>query len=411
MVTYPNDWKTYPFKSFFKMIPNNTLSRDKLSESGGVGNIHYGDVLIKYGDTITDNDSIPRIREDIGYVASNYLQKNDVIIADTAEDETVGKVSQIGNVSIPLVGGLHTVVCRPMIETADGYLGCYMNSKYYHDQLLPYITGIKVSSVSKKSLNETEITIPDNIAEQNEIIKVFSSIDEHIRNLSLLLQKKIDIRDGALEDFITQRTRLSGYSDEWKEDSLGNLSLRVIVGLATSVTKYYRDNGVPILRNLNIKENYLDDEDVLYLDPDFANSQTSKQIHTGDVITVHTGYVGTSCVVPEKYNNCLTFTTLITTVNTDCLVPDYLARYLNSGVGMNAVQEVTTQGGRQNLNTNDFVKVKVLYPSVDEQKEICSILKSMDDEIEILEAERNKIMQIREGAMDDLFTGRVRLTK
>ena len=116
-------------------------------------------------------------------------------------------------------------------------------------------------------------------------------------------------------------------------------------------------------------------------------------------------------MVPEKYNNCLTFTTLITTVNTDCLVPDYLARYLNSGVGMNAVQEVTTQGGRQNLNTNDFVKVKVLYPSVDEQKEICSILKSMDDEIEILEAERNKIMQIREGAMDDLFTGRVRLTK
>ena len=133
MVIYPKDWKTYPFSQFFKLIPNNTLSREKLSYSGSVGNIHYGDVLIKYGDTITDCDIIPRIREEIGFETTNFLKKNDVIIADTAEDETVGKVSQVGDVSIPLVGGLHTVICRPTIKTADGYLGCYMNSKYYHD--------------------------------------------------------------------------------------------------------------------------------------------------------------------------------------------------------------------------------------------------------------------------------------
>ena len=102
---------------------------------------------------------------------------------------------------------------------------------------------------------------------------------------------------------------LSCYS--WEQRKVGEVSKRVIVGLATSVTPYYREEGVPILRNLNIKENYLDDTDILFLDRPYAESQVSKQIHAGDVLTVHTGYIGISCVVPEKYDNCLTFTTLI----------------------------------------------------------------------------------------------------
>ena len=160
---------------------------------------------------------------------------------------------------------------------------------------------------------------------------------------------------------------------------MGELSKRIIVGLATSVTPYYRDEGVPILRNLNIKDNYLDDTDILYLEKSYAESQISKQIHTGDVLTVHTGYIGTSCVVPEKYDNCLTFTTLITTTDEHTLKSAFLAQYLNSEIGMRAVQAVTTQGGRQNLNTNDFVKVEIAYPSLPEQEKICEILNHLDD--------------------------------
>ena len=172
--------------------------------------------------------------------------------------------------------------------------------------------------------------------------------------------------------------RFPGFTDPWEQRKLGTLSQRVIVGLATSVTQYYRDAGVPILRNLNIKENRLDDEDILYLDEDYAKSQISKQIHTGDVLTVHTGYIGTSCVVPEKYDNCLTFTTLVTTTDSSKLKGEFLAQYLNSESGMSAVQTVTTQGGRQNLNTNDFVKVEIPYPSIPEQEKICEALRNLD---------------------------------
>lgn len=97
------------------------------------------------------------------------------------------------------------------------------------------------------------------------------------------------------------------------------------------------------------------------------------------MLTVHTGYIGTSCIVPEKYDKCLTFTTLITTTDDAVLEGAFLAQYLNSEIGMSAVQAVTTQGGRQNLNTNDFVKVEIRYPSLAEQSKICALLSSIDD--------------------------------
>ena len=82
--------------------------------------------------------------------------------------------------------------------------------------------------------------------------------------------------------------------------------------------------------------------------------------------------------MPEKYDNCLTFTTLVTTTDSSKLKGEFLAQYLNSESGMSAVQTVTTQGGRQNLNTNDFVKVEIPYPSIPEQEKICEALRNLD---------------------------------
>ena len=197
--------------------------------------------------------------------------------------------------------------------------------------------------------------------------------------------------------------RFQGFTDAWEQRKVGEVSKRVIVGLATSVTPYYREEGVPILRNLNIKENYLDDTDILFLDRPYAESQVSKQIHAGDVLTVHTGYIGISCVVPEKYDNCLTFTTLITTTDDAVLEGAFLAQYLNSEIGMSAVQAVTTQGGRQNLNTNDFVKVEIRYPSLAEQSKICAVLSRIDNLITLHQRKYDKLVNIKKSMLEKMF--------
>lgn len=205
---FSRKWKTYPFSELFKLVSNNTLPRDKLSDRGVIGNIHYGDVLIKYTDVLTDEDRIPRVKDGICVDRNNLLRVNDVVLADTAEDETVGKVTQIGCVSIPLVGGLHTVICRPVVATAIGYLGYYMNSKGYHEQLIPYVTGIKVSAISKKSLKCTALTIPTDIKEQQAIADTLTAMDDEIRELEEERSKMKEIREGAMDDLLTGRVRL-----------------------------------------------------------------------------------------------------------------------------------------------------------------------------------------------------------
>ena len=71
----------------------------------------------------------------------------------------------------------------------------------------------------------------------------------------------------------------------WKKTFLSEVSDRVIVGLATSVTDYYVSAGVPIIRNQNIKKGYFDDTEMLYLTPEFSKKHPNKRVKAGDVIT------------------------------------------------------------------------------------------------------------------------------
>ena len=165
-------------------VPNNTLSRAELSyDEGTVLNVHYGDVLIKYGSVLdVQKDDIPRIphrcREDFN---GALLQDGDVIIADTAEDETTGKACEIGNLQgSAIVSGLHTMVCRPRNRMALGYLGYYLNSNAYHHQLLPLMQGIKVLSLSRSNIQKTSVSYPIAVKEQQLIAYYFSQLDNLI---------------------------------------------------------------------------------------------------------------------------------------------------------------------------------------------------------------------------------------
>lgn len=202
-------WITVPFSEYFTLLKNNTYARDLLSEHGTIGNIHYGDILVKFGNVVTDKDEIPRLKDRVPFSEKWLLQKNDILIADTAEDDTVGKAIQIGPISFPAVGGLHTIVCRPNWETAPGFLGYYINSKVFHDQLLPHITGIKVSSISKKAIRTTEVQIPSDIKEQKAIADVLAAMDDEIKNLDSERDKMFQIREGAMDDLLTGRVRLT----------------------------------------------------------------------------------------------------------------------------------------------------------------------------------------------------------
>jgi type I restriction enzyme S subunit len=182
---YTDAWEQRKFKEVFKSLQNNTLSRAELNyESGEVKNVHYGDVLIKFGDYVdVSKDELPYISD--GQIAGKYreslLQDGDIIIADTAEDSTVGKCAEIvGSDGVSVVSGLHTIPCRPIVKTAPKFMGYYLNSSAYHNQLIPLMQGIKVTSISKSALQDTDIMMPCEYDEQAKIGEYFSSLDRLI---------------------------------------------------------------------------------------------------------------------------------------------------------------------------------------------------------------------------------------
>ena len=188
-----DDWEQRKFSDVFTGLQNNTLSRSELNyESGTVKNVHYGDVLIKFGDYIdASKEELPFINDDskVEKFKGSFLHNGDIIIADTAEDETVGKCTEIQGVhDIKLLSGLHTIPCRPKEEYGAKFLGYYMNSSAYHAQLIPLMQGIKVTSISKSALQDTDMIIPKSVDEQTIIGEYFSNLD----NLITLHQRKCD---------------------------------------------------------------------------------------------------------------------------------------------------------------------------------------------------------------------------
>lgn len=174
-------WEQRKLEDEFAFLKNNTLSRAELSDSeGAVRNIHYGDVLIKFGSVLDASDpEIPRIMdEEMALSLTNdQLKDGDIVIADTAEDEAVGKCTELQRIGInKVVAGLHTIPLRPTERYAPGFLGHYLNSDAYHSQLKPLMQGIKVISISHTALAETRMTIPS-FDEQRQIGALFSQLD------------------------------------------------------------------------------------------------------------------------------------------------------------------------------------------------------------------------------------------
>jgi len=203
-----------------------------LSDSEGtVFDIHYGDVLIKYGSVLdAEKADVPRIANDAvaNRQTCDCLQDGDVIIADTAEDSAVGKCTELCNSAGKKVfSGLHTMPLRPMRKYASGYLGHYLNSPAFHDQLLPLMQGIKVISVSRSAIEDMTMSVPS-VAEQASIGAFF----DHLDSLITLHQRKYDklcvLKKSMLDKMFPKggslypEIRFAGFTDPWEQRKLSS---------------------------------------------------------------------------------------------------------------------------------------------------------------------------------------------
>lgn len=279
---FEDEWQTSNFKNTFTILKNNTLSRAFLQdEVGSVQNIHYGDILIKYGSCINvPKCAIPSITSgaEPDLNSLSVLQDGDIIFADTAEDEAVGKCSEINNIgNATVVSGLHTIPVRPNFTFAKWFLGYFINSTSYHSTLFSLMQGIKVLSISKSAISNTSLSFPT-IQEQQNIGNYFKQIDEMITEAEREVSRLEKMKQASLQKMFPRpgaaapEVRFDGFSEPWIVRSVGSC-------FAEGVERGGFDNllSVGITRGVYPTEDFIKTVTV----KDFSNYKT---VHNHDIV-------------------------------------------------------------------------------------------------------------------------------
>lgn len=403
------EWHVIPFGECLSTLGNNTLPRAALNYDGGrIRNIHYGDVLIKFPSVLdVQREKLPYINSDVAYsIRSSFLQEGDVVIADTAEDETVGKATEINNLQDEsVVAGLHTIPCRPKDSEmfARKYLGYYINHSSFHDQIVPYITGIKVSSISKSSLEYAYISVPP-VDEQERIVEILSDVDELILNLEKLIEKKTAIKQGVMQKLLSGEVRLSKSSNDWHEIVVGDVCKILGGGTpSTKISKYW-DGNIPWISSSDLHAGDIFTVDISRRITSEAIANSATQVcPPNTVLVVSRVGVGKVAVSPCRICTSQDFTNLIVANNNPIFIAYKLMPEMKALAGM--AQGTSIQG----VAAEDIRQIVITVPDKDEQDEIVNVLEDMDEEIANLKISLMKYESLRSGMMNELLTGRTRL--
>lgn len=246
-----------------------------------------------------------------------------------------------------------------------------------------------------------DIVLPP-LAEQQAIASAISAFDEHIDNLTELIEKKKAIRDGALEDLVSGRTRLDGFNGEWEECKFKDIC-KINQGLQIEISARYifpGENRYFYITNEFLKEN---SNERFYI----KNPPLSTICSSEDILMTRTGNTGmvVTNVAGVFHNNFFKID-----FKRSLLEKEFLYYLLISKEYNMRILKVAGSSTIPDLNHKNFYKIALSFPKqIQEQQAIAEVLTAMDEEIESLKIEKEKMIQIKEGVMDDLLTGRVRL--
>lgn len=209
-------------------------------------------------------------------------------------------------------------------------------------------------------------------------------LKEEIMVPSLDEQRKIGKYLDDLDNLITLHQRkcyrfIDIVLDAWEQRKVTDLG-EIYIGLVTTMTEHYTDKGHLLIRNSDIKDGYFEfGENPIYLDGEFSEQNKSRMHQLGDVITVHTGDIGTSAVIGENEVNSIGFATIVTRPNQKILDSNYFATYLNTDTHKQWAISMATGDGRSNYNLKDYTKLVVPIPQIEEQKKIATCIGNLNN--------------------------------
>lgn len=351
--------------------------------------------------------------------SAKWITPNAVLIA--LYGATAGQVSKL-LIKATSNQAVLAIICNEMKLDSD-FL--YYQLKFQKEKILYKAQGSGQPNLSKELIDNLWIPLPEK-KEQTKIAAVLKTVDEAIEQTEILIAKYQKIKVGLMQDLLTKGIDAKGnirnttthkfvvkhgmqVPVEWEVGFYEMFCEKISVGIATSSSDYFADDGTLFLRNQNIKENSILLEDVVFITKEFADLNRTKYLKPGDIVTVRTGYPGMSAVVPDELENAQTFTTLISRPRKSVAISQYLCYYINSDSGKRQVKNLQGGGAQQNLNAGALSKLIVALPKKEEQDRILQTINSKEELIRNENDYLQKLLSLKVGLMQEMLSGKVRV--
>lgn len=334
----------------------------------------------------------------------NYPKKGDILIsaAGTIGRTVVfdGQPSYFQDSNIVWIDNDEEKVLNPYLE-------------YAYTKIAWSTDASTISRLYNSNLKSALILFPHDKAEQQRIASALSDADALVAELDVLIEKKRSIMAGIMQELLTGKRRLQGYNEKWKEsaiEDIGNL-IRGVSFDSDSVSTSFFENSIPILRANNIVDGNLFLHDLIFVDKHFVKKH---QYHRENDILICSAngskrLVGKAALI--KGDDNISFGAFMTTLRCkNASMALYFSMFMRTDEYRKQINDLLCGSAINNLNSKQLYTIKLKHPSDQaEQHAIATILSDMDAEIAELEAKRDKYKEVRQGMMQQLLTGKIRL--
>ena len=352
------------------------------------------------------------------------IEENDILFSIAG---ALGRIAIAKKNVLPANTNQALAIIRLLPTHADhAYLSYYLRGEYIVDRINKINVQSAQANLSLGDIRAFPVLLPP-IPEQKKIARILSSVDSKLALINQQITTTQNLKKGLMQKLFTQGvgtqdadgrwqphtefkdTELGWMPGGWEIQSASDICHEIVVGIVIKPTKYYRESGIPVLRSANVRLEGLNGNDLKFMSAEDNDLLKKSKLKEGDLVTVRTGYPGTTAVVTSAFAGANCVDLVISRPIANIVASDYLACWINSDGGKNQVLKM--QGGlaQQHFNVGDMKSLKVAVPPLTEQKEITRVLSTIDRKLEYLQTQKTQTQQLKKGLMQKLLTGQIRV--
>lgn len=409
----PEEWGVKKIGEILRLCQYGSAAKSELNGTTPVlrmGNLDNG--LIDWDDLVYTSN----YRE-----IQNYsLCKDDILFNRTNSPDLVGKTAIYHAEKSAIFAG-YLIRLQVNTEVSAEFLNRIMNSAYFKSFCKNVKTdGVSQSNINANNLKSAWIPLPP-LPEQKAIAEVLSDMDALIEVQKELIAKKRDIKQGAMQDLLSGRVRLPGYeTKDWKHTDIGDIPNDWAVKELGAFSTFLNGIGFPIMyqgkKNGDLP--FCKVSDMNLVGNEVYITRANNYISYKDARTLHSSIIPRNSIIFAKVGAALLLNRRRIVKNEICIDNNMMSLTPNQSVDLYYIYQnlmaidfadYAQEGALPSINSSQISKIPILFPPLLEQQAIAQVLSDMDDELETLEAELEKLYHMKRGMMQELLTGRIRL--